>query len=175
MYFSYFFRSGKPNRKKAPKMTSQNPSGTLPGSLREGEIDQLFAPGGPQGTNNDFLAPPGRPRASPGGLRGASGSRVGAEGPPRCLQGTMLVPASKFYPLGPHFPRFAATCCHRFLACFAARFVVCSVGVPLVWPLFSNAFSALLLAFCLLHPCCLSSVAGAGAHVPVRSAHHRLR
>ena len=88
--FSYFFRAGRPSRKNTPKMTSQSHSGTLPGSLREGEIDQLFAPGGPQAANNEFLGAPGPPRASPGRLRGGSGSRVGAQGPPRGLQGGIL-------------------------------------------------------------------------------------
>ena len=70
--FSYLFRAGRPSRKNAPKMTSQSHSGTLPGSLREGEIDHLFAPGGPQGANNEFLGTPGPPqspsRRAPGSL-----------------------------------------------------------------------------------------------------------
>ena len=61
--FSSFFRSARPNRKNAPKMTSPNPSGTLPGSLREGEIDQLFAPRRSQGRPRQFMGSPGPPRS----------------------------------------------------------------------------------------------------------------
>ena len=86
-----FFRAGRPSRKNAPKMTSQSHSGTLPGSLRGSEIDKLFAPGGPQAANNDFFGSPG-PSQSPGRLRGGSGSRGGAQGPPRGLQGSILEP-----------------------------------------------------------------------------------
>ena len=44
-----FFRSRHPNRKKVPKMTSQSPSGTLPGTRLEGKIGLLVALGAFQG------------------------------------------------------------------------------------------------------------------------------
>ena len=37
-------------------------SGTLPGTPREGEIDQLLAPRGPQEAHHDFFSPPGGAR-----------------------------------------------------------------------------------------------------------------
>ena len=44
-----FFRSRQPSRKKVPKMTSQSPSGTLPGTRQEGKIGLRFALGAFQG------------------------------------------------------------------------------------------------------------------------------
>ena len=62
-------------------MTSQTPSGTLPGTLQEAEIDPLFAPRAFQGRQDDFL---GTPRAVPEPLRDASGERLAAgSGPSR--------------------------------------------------------------------------------------------
>ena len=81
--FSYFCRTGRPSRKNAPKMTSQSHSGTLPGSLREGEIDQLFAPGGPQAANNEFFWSPGPSQS----LSGTAPGRLWKQGwRPRAAQ-----------------------------------------------------------------------------------------
>ena len=44
---------------KITKMTSPSPSGTLPGTLQEGEIDPLFAPRAFQGRQDQFLGRPG--------------------------------------------------------------------------------------------------------------------
>ena len=43
-------------------MASRSPSGTLPGSPREAETDQLFAPRRPRGRSHVFFSPPGAPR-----------------------------------------------------------------------------------------------------------------
>ena len=94
--FSCFLRAGRPCRKEAPKMTSRRLSGTLPGTLWE-------PPGTPWEAQDDPKrrqerpkkapgAAPGRPGASPRGLRGGSGSRFGAQGPPRGLRGAIWEP-----------------------------------------------------------------------------------
>ena len=88
MTFLLFFRSRRPNRQKAPQMTSQTPSGTLPGTLQEAEIDPLFAPRAFQGRQNECF---GTPRAVPEPLRDGSGERL-AQGPLRGLQGAILEP-----------------------------------------------------------------------------------
>ena len=116
MTFLAFFRSRRPNRQKAPQMTSQTPSGTLPGTLQEAEIDPLFAPRAFQGRQDEFL---GTPRALPEPLRDGSGERLAAGSGPRAAQrppgshfGAILEPfwshfgtilASIFDPPGPHF------------------------------------------------------------------------
>ena len=64
-------------------MTSQTPSGTLPGTLQEAEIDPLFAPRAFQGRQDDFL---GTPRAVPEPLRDGSGERLAAGSGPRAAQ-----------------------------------------------------------------------------------------
>ena len=88
--FSYFFRSDRPNRKKASKMTSRRLSGTLPGSLREGKIDQLFAPRAPtRPRRNLFFAPGGLQRRFwrlPGGQNKVSMLRSVLVGPPGGLR-----------------------------------------------------------------------------------------
>ena len=61
---SCFCRTGRPCSNNSPKMTSRSPSGTLPGSPREAEIDQLFAPRGPKEASIEFFGAPGRPRAA---------------------------------------------------------------------------------------------------------------
>ena len=74
-----FFRSRQPNRKKVPKMTSQSPSGTLPGTRQEGEIGLLFALGAFQGR---FWTPKG----GPNGTQNRSKIDLGAQGPPKSAQ-----------------------------------------------------------------------------------------
>ena len=54
--FLFFFRSRRPNRQKAPQMTSQTPSGTLPGTLQEAEIDPLWRS---KAAKMNFLGRPG--------------------------------------------------------------------------------------------------------------------
>ena len=54
-----FFRSRQPNRKKVPKMTSQRPSGTLPGTRQEDDIGLHVALGAFQAR---FGAPKGGPK-----------------------------------------------------------------------------------------------------------------
>ena len=113
--FSYFF----PYRETLPEKCSQNDlpghSGTLPGSLREGEIDQLFAPGGPQGANNEFLGTPGSPqspsRRAPGSLWKQSRRPRVAQRPPGSHFGAILPPfwtlrGIIFQGFRPHFPLF---------------------------------------------------------------------
>ena len=78
-----FAISRRPNRQKASQMTSQSPSGTLPGTLQEAEIDPLFAPRAFQGRQDDFV---GTPRAVPEALRDASGERLAAGSGPRAAQ-----------------------------------------------------------------------------------------
>ena len=79
--FSSVFRAARPQRKHASKLTS-------------GRVKSInFSPQGrPKAANNNFRDAPGRPRASPGRLREGSGSRVGAQGTPRGLQGAILEP-----------------------------------------------------------------------------------
>ena len=64
-------------------MTSQTPSGTLPGTLQEGEIDPLFVPRAFQGRQDEFF---GTPRAVPEPLRDGSGERLAAGSGPRAAQ-----------------------------------------------------------------------------------------
>ena len=90
--FSAFLRYRRRNRQKAPQMTSQTPSGTLPGTLQEAEIDSLFAPRAFQGRQDEFL---GTPRAVPEPLRDASGEGSGpraAQRPPGSHFGAILEP-----------------------------------------------------------------------------------
>ena len=60
-FWCLFFRSRQPSRKKVPKMTSQSPSGTLPGTRQEGEIGLLVALGAFQGR---FWTPKGGPNGT---------------------------------------------------------------------------------------------------------------
>ena len=61
-HFWCLFRSRHPSRKKVPKMTSQSPSGTLPGTRQEGKIGLLVALGAFQGR---FWTPKGAKRPPP--------------------------------------------------------------------------------------------------------------
>ena len=115
-FSAFVFRSRRRNRQKAPQMTSQTPSGTLPGTLQEAEIDPLFAPRAFQGRQDEFF---GTPRAVPEPLRDGSGERLAAGSGPRAAQrppgghvGAILEPcwghvgtivASIFDPTGLHF------------------------------------------------------------------------
>ena len=96
MHFSYFFRSGRPNRKKAVKMTSQSPSGTLQAGPREGEIDQLFAPRASQGRQQQFLGRPGPSQSlsgtAPGRLWKQGRRPRAAQRPPGSHFGAILAP-----------------------------------------------------------------------------------
>ena len=74
-----FFRSRQPSRKKVPKMTSQSPSGTLPGTRLEGKIGLLVALGAFQGR---FWTPKG----DPNGTQNRSKIDLGAQGPPKSAQ-----------------------------------------------------------------------------------------
>ena len=74
-----FFRSRQPNRKKVTKMTSQSPSGTLPGTRQEGKIGLLVALGAFQGR---FWTPKG----GPNGTQHRSKIDLGAQGPPKSAQ-----------------------------------------------------------------------------------------
>ena len=74
-----FFRSRQPSRKKVPKMTSQSPSGTLPGTRLEGKIGLLVALGAFQGR---FWTPKG----GPNGTQNRSKIDLGAQGPPKSAQ-----------------------------------------------------------------------------------------
>jgi hypothetical protein len=74
-----FFRSRQPSRKKVPKMTSQSPSGTLPGTRQEGKIGLLVALGAFQGR---FWTPKG----GPNGTQNRSKIDLGAQGPPKSAQ-----------------------------------------------------------------------------------------
>ena len=74
-----FFRSRQPSRKKVPKMTSQSPSGTLPGTRQEGKIGLLVALGAFQGR---FWTPKG----GPNGTQNRSKIHLGAQGPPKSAQ-----------------------------------------------------------------------------------------
>ena len=64
-------------------MTSQTPSGTLPGTLQEDEIDPLFAPRAFQGRQDEFF---GMPRAVPDPFRDGSRERLAAGTGPRAAQ-----------------------------------------------------------------------------------------
>ena len=64
-------------------MTSTTPSGTLPVTLQEAEIDPLFAPRAFQGRQDEFF---GTPRAVPEPLRDGSGERLAAGSGPRAAQ-----------------------------------------------------------------------------------------
>ena len=74
-----FFRSRQPSRKKVPKVTSQSPSGTTPGTRQEGEIGLLVALGAFQGR---FWTPKG----GPNGTQNCSKIDLGAQGPPKSAQ-----------------------------------------------------------------------------------------
>ena len=74
-----FFRSRQPNRKKVTKMTSQSPSGTLPGTRQEGKIGLRFALGAFQGR---FCTP----KWAPNGDQNRSKIDLGAQGPPKSTQ-----------------------------------------------------------------------------------------
>ena len=74
-----FFRSRQPSRKKVPKMTSQSPSGTFPGTRQEGEIGLLVALGAFQGR---FWTPKGGPNGTQKSLK----IDLGAQGPPKSAQ-----------------------------------------------------------------------------------------
>ena len=74
-----FLRSRQPNRKKVPTMTSQSPSGTLPGTRQEGKIGLLVALGAFQGR---FWTPKG----GPNGTQNRSKIDLGAQGPPKSAQ-----------------------------------------------------------------------------------------
>ena len=87
--FLPFFPCRRPNRQKAPQMTSQTPSGTLLGTLQEAEIDPLFAPRAFQGRQDEFF---GTPRAVPEPLRDGSGERLAAGSGLGGLQGAILEP-----------------------------------------------------------------------------------
>ena len=133
MHFSYFFRSGRPNRKKAVKMTSQTPSGTLQAGPREGEIDQLFAPRASQGRQQQFLGRPVPSQSLSGtapGRRWKQGRRPrAAQRPPGSHFGAILalfwsIFASIFDHPAPHFHTFPVTCfrhvcslCFSFFSC----------------------------------------------------------
>ena len=129
--FSYFFRAGRPSRKNAPNMTSQSHSGTLPGSLRGGEIDPLSAPGGPQAANNEFLG-------TPGPLQDGSGEPLEAESAPKGCPEPSREPfrshlASIWDPPGHHFPRFPAICSVVFLV-----LLIVFSRAPIPWGLASR-------------------------------------
>ena len=74
-----FFRSRQPNRKKVTKMTSQSPSGTLPGTRQEGKIGLRFALGAFQGR---FWTT----KWAPNGAQNRSKIDLGAQGPPKSAQ-----------------------------------------------------------------------------------------
>ena len=78
-FWCLFFRSRQPSRKKVPKMTSQSPSGTLPGTRQEGKIGLLVALGAFQGR---FWTPKGGPNCSQKSLK----IDLGAQGPPKSAQ-----------------------------------------------------------------------------------------
>ena len=144
--FSYFF----PYRETLPEKCSQNDlpghSGTLPGSLREGEIDHLFAPGGPQGANNEFLGTPGPPqspsRRAPGSLWKQSRRPRVAQRPPGSHFGAILPPFSTlrgiiFQGFWPHFPLFSCFP-HRLFSsalCSVLRLLCAAGSAPSArWP-----------------------------------------
>ena len=74
-----FFRSRQPSRKKVPKMTSQSPSGTSPGTRLKGKIGLLVALGAFQGR---FWTPKG----GPNGTQNRSKIHLGAQGPSKGAQ-----------------------------------------------------------------------------------------
>ena len=138
MQFSYFFRSGRPNRKKAVKMTSQSPSGTLQAGPREAEIDQLFAPRGPKEASIEFFfGPRAVPGPPPRAIWGAPGGHPGPTWRPEVPRSP---PGLHFGPSGPPpgsisrsfaemscllFSRVhVAFCCAFSRACSSAFFVL---------------------------------------------------
>ena len=136
-----FFRSRQPNRKKVPKMASQGPSGTLPGTRQEGEIGLLFALGAFQGRIwSQNGTPKGTPNHSKISLRaqGPPRARPGlAQRPPESLSGGMLGSFwLQFGPSGAHVRAFSGCT----FASFGLLLVYC-------WCSFSLASSPPLLAF----------------------------
>jgi len=136
--FLTFFLAGRPCRTKTPKMTSQSPFGTHPGTPPEGEIDQLFAPRDPPGREQQFLGRPGPPqspsRRPPERLpKQASRPRV-PQGPPGSHFGAILTPC---WPL-PAFI-FKLLSCRLGCACgfFCATF---GAACPLLSHVVLNAF-----------------------------------
>ncbi len=118
---------------KWPPGASPGPSGGLPGTPRRPEIDQLFAPGGPQAANNEFFG-------TPGPLQEGSGEPLEAESAPKGRPEASREPfwshfASILDPPGHHFPRFPAA--------FSVVFLVFLI-------VFSPPPSALLFAFSVL-------------------------
>ena len=91
---SDIFRVGRPCSKNAAKTISRRPSGSLPGTPREVEIDQLFAPSRPPGRQQEFLGRPGaaqsRSRRPPGRLWKQVLRPGGAERPAGSDFGAML-------------------------------------------------------------------------------------
>ena len=83
---------------KWPPGASPGPSGGLPGTPWRPEIDQLFALGGPQGANNDFLGTPGPPqspsRRAPGSLWKQGRRPRVAQRPPGSHFGAISAPFS---------------------------------------------------------------------------------
>ena len=80
--FLLFFRARRPNRQKAPQMTSQIPLGPSRGPSRRPKSIHFSLQGRSKAAKIIFWDAPGRARASPGRLRGASGSRFGPKGRP---------------------------------------------------------------------------------------------
>jgi len=112
-------------------MFPQWPPGAAPGPFRA-------PPRRVKSINFPLQRPPqaakNRPRASPRGFRGGSGSRVGARGPPRALQGGILEPFwLHFAPPGGHFSCFFETCVGVILRVFWNKFlnILCAIlGSP---------------------------------------------
>ena len=99
--FGSLFRSRQPNRQKKPKMASQGPSGTLPGTRQEGEIGLLFALGAFQGriwSQN----------GTPNDTQHHSKIDLGAQGPPKSAQEPPGGPKrpQEAPPRGPRRPEF---------------------------------------------------------------------
>ena len=85
-------------------MTSQSPSGTLPGTRQEGKIGLLFALGAFQGRQGEFWGRPGPLREAGERPKGGRGEAPGAQGPPTGLQEPFW---SDFGPAGERFgPNF---------------------------------------------------------------------
>ena len=77
-----FFRSVGLTAKKNAQSDLQSPSGTLRGPSRRAKSIHFSLQGRSKAAKMNFWDAPGRARASPGRLRGASGSRVGPKGRP---------------------------------------------------------------------------------------------
>ena len=126
-----------------------------PAAPRKHEIDQLFAPGGPQGANNEFLGTPGPPQSP---SRRAPGSLWKQSRRPRVAQ---RPPGSHFGAILPPFWTLRGIIFQGFRLHFALFFLF-SWSSFLLRPLLCSSPS---LCFRL---CALSSVAGSGAPAPVR-------